>query len=128
MLNFLSQEQKNFTQENSKKAGRQLAGHLKRKRQVGDLLKLDYNEATMVVHDRMRRDVGGLPLGCFLVAARLEPGSTPAPEQEDTSLILLRVLGPSSLPNQTETASKQPGAPPIERSTGTTRPPPTSSP
>ncbi len=103
MLDFLSQEQENFTQENGREAGRRLAGHLLRERQVGDLLKLDYNEATIIVHDRIRQDVGGLPLGCFLVATRLEPGSTPEPDQEDTSLILLRVLGPSALPNQTDT-------------------------
>ena len=47
MLDFLSQEQENFTQENGREAGRRLAGHLLRERQVGDLLKLDYNEATI---------------------------------------------------------------------------------
>lgn len=91
---FLSRLQDDFNHEDGTEAGRRLAGHLLRKRQVGDLLKLDYNEATIVVHDRIRQDGGGLPLGCFLVATRLEPGSAPAPDQEDTSLILLRVLGP----------------------------------
>ena len=66
-------------------------------------MKLDYNEATIVVHDRLRRDVGGLPLGCFLIATRVEPNSEPDPDQEDTSLVLLRVLGPSQLPNHLDT-------------------------
>ncbi len=103
MNNFLSRELDNFSHTDGREASRRLAGHLRRERQVGDLLKLDYNEATMVIHDRMRRDVGGLPLGCFLVATRLNPDAAPLPEEEDTSLILLRVLGPSSLPNQTDT-------------------------
>ena len=80
-----------------------LARRLERDHQVGDLLQLDYNEATIVVHDRLRRDVGGLPLGCFLVATRVEPGSSPDPREEDTSLVLLRVLGPSQLPNHVDT-------------------------
>ncbi len=100
---FLSRLQSDFNDEDGKAAGKKLAAHLKRERQVGDLLKLDYNEATIVVHDKMRRDVGGLPLGCFLAATRLDPGSSPLPDEEDTSLILLRVLGPSALPNQTDT-------------------------
>ncbi len=85
------------------KREKRLAGHLRRERQVGDVLKLDYSKAVVVVHDRLRRDVGGLPLGCFLVATRLDPGSAPEPDREDTSFILLRVLGPPSLPNQTDT-------------------------
>jgi hypothetical protein len=100
---FLSREQQEYKVTLAAEAGRRLAARLSRERQVGDLLKLDYNEATIVVHDRLRRDVGGLPLGCFLIATRVDPGSTPDPDQEDTSFILLRVLGPSQLPNHTET-------------------------
>jgi hypothetical protein len=100
---FLSREQEEYKGTLAAEAGRHLAARLARQRQVGDLLKLDYNEATIVVHDRLPRDVGGLPLGCFLVATRIEPGSAADPDQEDTSLILLRVLGPSQLPNHLET-------------------------
>jgi DNA helicase HerA-like ATPase len=100
---FLSREQEEYKGTLAAEAGKRLAARLARQRQVGDVLKLDYNEATIVVHDRLRRDVGGLPLGCFLVATRVEPGSAPDPDQEDTSLILLRVLGPSQLPNHLET-------------------------
>ncbi len=99
---FLSLEQEIHNQSDAGNAGRMLASHLHRERQVGDLLKLDYNEAVIVVHDHLRREVGGLPLGCFLVATRIEPDTAPKPELEDTSLVLMRVLGPSALPNQTD--------------------------
>jgi hypothetical protein len=100
---FLWHEQQEYRSTLASEAGRRLAARLTRERQVGDLLKLDYNEATIVVHDRLRRDVGGLPLGCFLIATRVALGSAPDPDQEDTSFILLRVLGPSPLPNHLET-------------------------
>lgn len=70
---------------------------------VGDLLKLDYAEATILVHDHHRQKVGGVPLGCFLLATRLSPGSSPDPKDEDAELLLLRVLGPSPLPNSSDT-------------------------
>ena len=91
---FLSRERDDANHSHAADAGRTFAGYLRRERQVGDLFKLDYNEAAMVVHDKLRRDVGGLPLGCFLVATRVDPGSSLNLEEEDTSLILLRVLGP----------------------------------
>jgi len=100
---FLTRERERHESGVASEAGKRLAGRLSRDRQVGDLLKVDYSEATLVVHDRLRRDVGGLPLGCFLIATRIEPGSAPNPDQEDTSLILLRVLGPSQLPNHVDT-------------------------
>lgn len=104
MNDFLASEKEVHRQATAFEAGRLLAGRLERDHQVGDLLQLDYSEATIVVHDRLRRDVGGLPLGCFLLATRVEPGSSPDPEEEDTSLLLLRVLGPSQLPNHTDTS------------------------
>lgn len=99
MSNILSREREGHRNTLAAEAGRQLAARLSRGRQVGDLLKLDYSEATIVVHDRLRREVGGLPLGCFLIATRVDPGSAPDPDREDTSFVLLRVLGPSQLPN-----------------------------
>ena len=84
-------------------AGKDLALRLVVERQVGDLLKLDYDEAVVVVHDYLKSNVGGLPLGTFLIATRVAPGSEPDPAHEDTSLLLLRVLGPASLPNVSET-------------------------
>ena len=70
---------------------------------VGDLLKMDYAECDILVHDHLRHKVGGLPLGCFLLATRIAPGSVPDPDGEDTSLLLLRVTGQCRLPNASET-------------------------
>nr|WP_321510168.1 DUF87 domain-containing protein [uncultured Hyphomonas sp.] len=69
---------------------------------VGDLLKIDYTECEVLVHDHLRQKVGGLPLGCFLLATRLKPGAGGDPSEEDSSLILLRVVGQCRLPNASE--------------------------
>ena len=61
---FLSDERERHEETLAAEAGRRLAARLARNRQVGDVLKLDYSEATIVVHDRLRREVGGLPLVC----------------------------------------------------------------
>jgi len=101
---FLSKEQESHTAQSAKEAGYKYFGRLIiRDHNVGDVIKLDYSEAIVLVHDHMRKKVGGLPLGCFLVATRLEPDSYPDPDDEDTALVLLRVLGPASLPNTPET-------------------------
>ena len=102
MSDFLEQEAASYVGGKAGEAGKLLASRLKRERQVGDVLRLDYDEAIIVVHDHLRRNVGGLPLGSFLIATRISPGSSPDPHEEDTSLILLRVLGPNQLPNHTE--------------------------
>lgn len=102
MADFLETEAASYAGGVAERAGRRLADRISRERQVGDLLRLDYDEAVMVVHDHLRRNVGGLPLGCFLIATRVAPGSSPHPNEEDTSLVLLRVLGPTQLPNHSE--------------------------
>lgn len=103
MSTFLTDESGAHAAEAGRRAGRDLALRLDPERQVGDLLKLDYCEAVVVVHDYLKANVGGLPLGTFLLSTRVAPGSEPDPAHEDTSLLLLRVLGPASLPNVGET-------------------------
>jgi len=70
---------------------------------VGDLIKMDFSECEVLIHDHLRQKVGGLPLGCFLLATRLIPGSSAAPTDEDSNLLLLRVVGQARLPNASET-------------------------
>lgn len=70
---------------------------------VGDLLKIDFAACEVLVHDHLRQKVGGLPLGCFLLATRLAADSTPSPDLEDTNIVLLRITGQSKLPNASET-------------------------
>lgn len=64
---------------------------------VGDLIRMDFDEAHILIHDALREQVGGVPHGCFLIAARSPSAGTTVP-----SLLLLRVLGSSTLPNDIE--------------------------
>ncbi len=64
---------------------------------VGDLIRMDFDEAHILIHDALREQVGGVPHGCFLVAARSPSAGSTVP-----SLLLLRVLGSSTLPNDIE--------------------------
>lgn len=89
--------------EAARDAGHRLATLLDPSRICGDLINIDYSSALVLVHDRLRSNVGGVPKGCFLVASRLAPGATPNAMLEDTSLILLRVLDKAPLPNSSET-------------------------
>ena len=87
---------------------------------------MDYDEAHVLVHDALRAQVEGVPHGCLLVAARSRPAdnqpATPEPEAAQgseaepplsadepaasepgvPSLLLMRVLGSSPLPNDIE--------------------------
>ena len=65
---------------------------------------MDYLEAHVLVHDALRQQVGGVPHGCLLLAARTQlPGDQPREAGEGIpSMLLLRVLGSSSLPNDIE--------------------------
>jgi len=70
---------------------------------VGDLISMDYDTAEVLIHDRLRQDVGGVPHGCLLLATRIRPDDeSPDPYDAQTSLILLRALRASTLPNDIE--------------------------
>ena len=99
----LNEEVEQFEREKTEEAGSRLASYIDDDTRVGDLLALDYSEAIILVHDLLRQEVGGLPMGCFLLATRVEPNSRPGADKEDTALILLRVIGNAPLPNRTET-------------------------
>ncbi|HOE10025.1 MAG TPA: DUF87 domain-containing protein [bacterium] len=66
---------------------------------VGEVVSLGYSEAILQIHDFHRRQVGGIPALCFLLASRVNPEMTPDPREEDTSVILLRVMDHADLPN-----------------------------
>lgn len=99
--NFLSAELQAQNQRRADEATRRLVEMLTPGRQVGDLMKLDYNGATVLIHDHFRREVGGVPLGAFLVSTRLLQSADAGidPTGEDTALLLLRVTGTTSLPD-----------------------------
>ena len=73
-------------------------------RQVGDLIRMDFGEAHVLVHDALRQQVGGVPHGCLLLAARTQGLGDSGVETGEAvpSLLLLRVLGSSALPNDIE--------------------------
>lgn len=97
-----SQEQKRL------EAAKDLHGFLTEEQCVGDIISMDYDTAEVLIHDRLRRDVGGVPHGCLLLATRLKPDPEPAALAEcdladpQVSLILLRALRSSPLPNDIE--------------------------
>ncbi|TIM12654.1 MAG: DUF87 domain-containing protein [Mesorhizobium sp.] len=99
----LTAEMASFNAEAAASSSVKLTSLIRQSDLVGDLLKMDYAECEVLVHDHLRQKVGGLPLGCFLFATRLVPGSTPDPTEEDASLLLLRITGQSRLPNASET-------------------------
>ncbi len=72
--------------------------------QVGDLIRMDFGEAHVLVHDALRQQVGGVPHGCLLLAARTQVAGDAGGEAGEAmpSLLLLRVLGSSALPNDIE--------------------------
>ncbi len=71
---------------------------------IGDLLSINYKDAQVLVHDYAREKVRGLPHGSFLVASRLNPDSDDdtLAEDEETCLVLLRIIGDCPLPNARE--------------------------
>ncbi|WP_419166801.1 helicase HerA domain-containing protein [Candidatus Palauibacter sp.] len=63
---------------------------------VGQVLLLDYNTATLAVHDYHKERAGGLSRGMFLIAGRI-------PEEDDAAMVLMRVVGAKRLANHTTT-------------------------
>lgn len=82
-------------------AGRKLAELLEADLNIGELLRINYQDAEVLVHDYARQKVRGLPHGSFLVASRmnLAPEAELPAEDEETCLVLLRIIGDCQLPN-----------------------------
>ncbi|CAM3810542.1 helicase HerA domain-containing protein [Deinococcus frigens] len=76
-----------------------LAHLLQEGQYVGETLKMDYRNITVLIHDHLRRTVGGIPHLGYLIASRLTPGQMFDPKDEASSVILLRVLGAAPLPS-----------------------------
>lgn len=104
---LLAIEEKEAKENLSEIAGKQLVDMIHEDSVVGDIIDLDYEKSTVLVHDSLRQEVGGLPLGCFLLASRFTPGAKIQAEDEDSYLILLRVLGPQKLINDSEITGRR---------------------
>ena len=70
---------------------------LQPERYVGDVFHIAYESAKVIIHDHYRRQVGGIPALSFLVASR--PPLPTGLDDEDSSVILLRVMDATALPD-----------------------------
>ncbi len=69
---------------------------------VGEVYSLGYEEALVQIHDFHRQKIGGIPALSFLIATRLVPSKAIDVREEDSSVLLRRVLDQSNLPNDAE--------------------------
>lgn len=103
LFNIKADRDKEEADKRANEAIQELLSLIDKDRNVGDLISMDYDTAEVLIHDRLRQDVGGVPHGCLLIATRIRPDADP-PDLNDTqtSLILLRALKASPLPNDIE--------------------------
>jgi len=69
---------------------------------VGDLYAINYEEGKVLVHDFYRQKVGGIPSLSFLIATRINPENDFDYKDEDASIILLRVMDATQIPQDKE--------------------------
>ncbi|GAB6390895.1 MAG: DUF87 domain-containing protein [Treponematales bacterium] len=71
---------------------------------VGDIFSINYETARIVIHDKYRKNVGGIPSLGFLIATRIDPANLSSLNfrEEDVSIILLRVMDSAPLPEDKE--------------------------
>jgi len=71
-------------------------------RRVGFTLSMDYSEALVMVHDKWRSEVEGIPHNSYLLAATFNPADFAAAQPVDRRVILLRVTGRASIDTDSE--------------------------
>lgn len=102
-LKDLQQQLHQYKAETSERAAKELLGVLIQKEQyVGEVYSLGYETALVQIHDSHRQEVGGIPSLSFLIATRLLPDREIRHSEEDSSIILLRVMDAAPLPNHAE--------------------------
>lgn len=72
---------------------------------VGEVVNLAYEKAKVQINDAYRKKVGGIPAQCFLIATRISEenkGDEQFFEEEDCSVILLRVMDSAHLPGDVD--------------------------
>lgn len=74
------------------------------KQYVGELYSINYETAKVMINDFHRKEVGGIPSLSFLIATRVNPfiDETVDYTREDSSIILLRVMDSTQLPQERE--------------------------
>lgn len=106
MADFVNAVSKELEQPNLEpalqEAGNLIAGLVQEEAYVGDVYSLSYADALVQIHDFHRAKVGGIPALSFLVATRVSTAGVIDIRQEDSSVLLLRVLDHADLPNAAE--------------------------
>lgn len=69
---------------------------------VGYVFRMDYSTALVMTNDHWRNRVGGIPLGCILLATEIEFMDAAAYNPDTASLVVVRVIGPARLPQDDE--------------------------
>lgn len=69
---------------------------------VGYVYRMSYDECLIQTNDAFKQAVNGLPHNSFLVAAGFDPGAFQNAADIDREVVLLRVLGPSPLPQDAD--------------------------
>lgn len=69
---------------------------------VGEVFSPGYDEALVQIHDFHRQKVGGIPALSFLLATRVLPSRPIDIREEDSAVVLLRVIDHADLPNAQE--------------------------
>ncbi|MBW0159694.1 ATP-binding protein [Sedimentimonas flavescens] len=71
-------------------------------RRIGFTLTMDYSEALVMVHDKWRNDVSGVPHNSYLLAATFDPAKFATTQAVDRRVVLLRVVGRAPIETDTE--------------------------
>jgi len=74
---------------------------LKHARLVGGVYTMGFENCLVLTNDLWKHEAGGIPQHCFLLATAMDPGTAPE-VVEDEEVVLLRVVGPAPLPDETE--------------------------
>src|SRR5438445_5413365 len=67
---------------------------------VGGVYSMGFDECLILTNDLWKKQAGGIPQHCFLIATAMLPGE--APDSEDEEIILLRVFEPAPLAAEAE--------------------------
>jgi hypothetical protein len=71
-------------------------------RRIGFTLTMDYSEALVMVHDKWRNEVEGVPHNSYLLAATFDPAAFASTQPVDRRVILLRVTGRAPIETDSE--------------------------
>lgn len=71
-------------------------------RRIGFTLTMDYSEALVMVHDKWRNDVEGVPHNSYLLAATFDPAKFATTQPVDRRVVLLRVTGRAPIETDSE--------------------------